>query len=119
MFQQAIIAALLLLLLSNASGEPLDCTRAAKAPATLICADSVLSALEKEAARLTQLAVTGPHMTAAQRKDLVSTEASYRKTLSACKDAKPCLQRTLIEQIYGLRQRDCPLRIDARLGSLV
>ncbi len=105
MFRQAIVAAPLLLPLAIASAEPLDCARATKAPATALCADPVLSALEKEASRLAELAATGAHMTAERRKELAASDASFRKTLSACKEAKPCLQRTLIEHIHGLRQR--------------
>jgi uncharacterized protein len=104
MFRRAIVVASLLLPLANASAEPLDCTRSTKAPATVICADPVLSALEKEAARLAELAGAGTHMTAARRRELATSDASSRKTLRACDDVKPCLQRALIEHIHGLRQ---------------
>ncbi len=97
--RQASLAAPLFLLLANASAEPLDCAGATKAPVTTICADPLLSSLVKEGARLVGLAATGADMTAERRRELASSDASSRKTLSACKDAKPCLQRTLIEHI--------------------
>jgi uncharacterized protein len=104
MSRRAIVASPLLLLLANGSAETLDCARATKAPATVLCADPLLSALEKEAARLAELAGAGTHMTAAGRRELVASNASFRKTLRACGDVKPCLQRALIEHIHGLRQ---------------
>lgn len=103
-FRRAIIAAPLLLALANASAEPLDCAKATKAPAIVICADTALSALEKEATRLAQLAGADTRTTAARRMELDKSDASSRKTLRACGDVKPCLQRALIEHIHGLRQ---------------
>jgi uncharacterized protein len=104
MFRQIVVAAPLLLPLASASADPFDCTSATKAPETVICADPVLSALEKEAARLAKLAGADEHLTATRSRELSVSNTSSRKTLGACKGAKPCLQRALIEHIHGLRQ---------------
>ncbi len=90
--------------LSPAAAEGLDCAKAAKASDKFICADPTLSALEKEGARLVELARSGAHMTPLRRKELSESQTSFRKTLSACKDAKPCRERTLVEHIHRLRE---------------
>lgn len=83
---------------------PMDCAKTSKAPAKFICEDATLEGLDREEARLADLAATAADMTGPQKKDLSQSQASFRKTLVACRDAKPCLQRTLIERIYWLRQ---------------
>jgi hypothetical protein len=85
-------------------------TRAAVALLLLFCSadfaaagDAALEGLEKEATRLAEAARAGK-LTAAQKLELFQSQASFRKTLAACRDAKPCLQRTLLERIHRLRQ---------------
>jgi uncharacterized protein len=89
------IAAALCLFFAGAPlavAQGLDCAKAAKGGSgRFICADPTLAALEKEAARLAGLARSGAHATPAARKELAESEASFHKTLLACKDARPCL----------------------------
>ncbi len=94
------IAACVVFSAIKASADPADCAAAA-GPAKFICPDPTLSALDRETARLAALAAAGPR---ANRAMLSQSQASFRKTLAACKDSKPCLQRTLIERIFHLRQ---------------
>ncbi|WBK00131.1 MliC family protein [Methylocystis parvus] len=101
-------AALALLSIFLAAGsvlaDPADCARASKAPVKFICEDPTLAALDKEVARLADLAATGSHVTSAQKRMLALSQASFRKTIAACRDAKLCLQRTLVERVFHLRQ---------------
>ncbi|MGJ0509229.1 MAG: MliC family protein [Methylocystis sp.] len=101
MFRCAAFA-MLLLCPTVAVAAPADCAASSRAPVKFICEDATLSALDRESARLADLAAAGAQ--AAGKKDLLQSEASFRKTLAACRDAKPCLQRTLIDHIFHLRQ---------------
>ncbi|WP_442756710.1 MliC family protein [Methylocystis sp. JAN1] len=101
---RAAAVALLLFLPGTALAGPADCAAASKPPTKLICDDPVLAALDKEASRLADLAAAGPHMTSARKSELARSQASFRKTLTICRDAKPCLQRTMVERIFHLRQ---------------
>ena len=88
-----------------AAAEGLDCTNAAKAPDRFICADPTLSALEKEGARLVELARSGAHMTPLRRKELFQSQTSSRKTLSACGEKRESYRSvTLVEHIHRLRE---------------
>jgi uncharacterized protein len=91
-------------LVSAASAESPRCAAAAGAPEKFICGDPTLSGLAGEATRLADLSAGGAHMTPARRKELKESEASFRKTLVACRDAGPCLRRTLVARIHELRQ---------------
>ncbi|WP_330082700.1 MliC family protein [Methylocystis iwaonis] len=104
MIRAAAIALLSFISIGFAAATPMECAKTSRAPVKFICEDATLEGLDKEASRLADLAAMGTGMTAARKKDLAQSQASFRKTLSACKDAKPCLQRTLIERIYRLRQ---------------
>lgn len=101
---RAALAALILICPGAGLAGPVDCARATKPPAKTICEDPTLAALGKETARLADLAAAGPHMTAARKSELARSQASFRKTLPICGDAKPCLQRALVERIFHLRQ---------------
>lgn len=103
MTRAAAIALLSLISIGFAAATPMECAKTSRAPVKFICEDATLEGLDKEESRLADLATAAPLM-AARKKDLTESQASFRKTLSACKDAKPCLQRTLIERIYRLRQ---------------
>lgn len=98
------VALFLLFPIGIAIAAPLDCARTSQAPVKFICEDPTLEALDRESARLADLAAAGAHTAPAQKKELSQAQASFRKTLSACRDAKPCLQRTLIEHIHRLRE---------------
>jgi uncharacterized protein len=91
-------------LASPASAESPICAKPLGTSDKFICADPALSALAGEATRLADLAAGGAHMTPARRKELKESGASFRKTLVACGDARPCLQRTLVARIHELRQ---------------
>lgn len=101
---RAALAALFLICPGAALASPPDCAKATRPPAKIICEDQTLAALDTEMSRLADLAGSGPHMTAARKSELARSQASFRKTLSICGDAKPCLQRTLVERIFHLRQ---------------
>lgn len=79
-----------------------DCAKSAGGAARFICDDRTLAALGTEAARLADIAAASAP--ASGRKDLAQSESSFRKTLAACRDARPCLQRTLVDHIFHLRQ---------------
>ncbi len=102
MFRRAAALAAPLLFPLAATAAAFDCARATKAPASVICANPMLTGLEKEAARLAGVAAA--HMAPASRREFAQSQASYQKTLAACADAEPCLRRTFIEHIHRLRQ---------------
>ena len=92
---------LLAFVLAPAAAAPLDCAQSPKGPLKVICTDPTLATLGKEADRLADLAAG---RAGNAKKELADSQASFRKTLAACGDAKPCLQRTLIDHIHHLRQ---------------
>lgn len=101
---RAAASGFLFFLAAPALAAPAGCDASASPPMKLICEDPTLAALDKEASRLAQLAASGPHMTASRKAEFSRSQASFRKTLSICKDATPCLRRTLVERIFHLRQ---------------
>lgn len=103
MIRAAAVALVFLGSVEFCAATPMECAKTSKAPVKFICEDATLEGLDKEESRLADLAAAAP-MTAAQKKELSQSQASFRKTLAACRDAKPCLQRTLIERIFRLRQ---------------
>lgn len=103
MIRAAAVALLFFWSVEFCAATPMECAKTSKAPVKFICEDATLEGLDKEESRLADLAAAAP-MKASQKKDLSQSQASFRKTLAACIDAKPCLQRTLIERIYRLRQ---------------
>lgn len=98
---RAAAASILFLVSGGALAGPADC---AGAPAGPVCGDPTLAALDKEVSRLAGLASAGPHLKPAQKRMLALSQSSFRKTIAACRDAKPCLQRTLVERVFHLRQ---------------
>jgi hypothetical protein len=104
MIRPAAAAFLLLSAVGGAAAGSAECAKTSTAPVKFICEDATLEALDKEAARLAGLAGAGAHLTPARRKELSQSQAAFRKTLGACKDAKRCLERTLVEHIHRLRQ---------------
>ncbi|MEK8093529.1 hypothetical protein WOC76_13485 [Methylocystis sp. IM3] len=104
MFRRVAALAAPLLFPLATGAAPLDCAKATNAPWTVICANPTLKELEKEASRLAGLAGAGAHATPASRRELARSQASVQKTLAACDGAEPCLRRTLIERVHGLRQ---------------
>jgi uncharacterized protein len=88
----------LLLFPTLAAAAPADCG----AGAALICRDATLSGLYKEDARLSRLVASGPQK--AQRNTLAQSAATFRKALSGCQEDKGCLQRTIVDHIFTLRQ---------------
>jgi uncharacterized protein len=101
---RAAAAGLLFIHASAALAGPADCAAATKPPMKVICEDPALSALDKETSRLFDLAAAGAHMTPARKSEISRSQASFRKTLSVCGVAKPCLQRTLVERVFHFRQ---------------
>ncbi|KAF2992299.1 MliC family protein [Methylocystis sp. MJC1] len=110
MIRAAAVTLLSLMSAGFAAATPMECAKTSRVPVKFICEDATLEGLDKEETRLADLAASGMGMTAAQKKDLSQSQASFRKTLAACRDAKPCLQRTLIERIYRLRQAYADVR---------
>lgn len=104
MIRAAATAFLLFFSSAVALGSPSDRMAAPRTPAKPLFEDPTLAALQKEVARLADLIAAGPRLTPAQKDALTRSQASFRKTVAACGDAKPCLQRTLIERVFHLRQ---------------
>ena len=105
--KRAIVAGGLALFLMPDAARPefvAYCPKEAPSVEKRLCGDPTFGALDKEVARLAELARQDAQMTPARRKDLAASQASFLKTLRACGDAQPCLVRAYVAHVHGLRQ---------------
>jgi uncharacterized protein len=84
-----------------------DCRKADRDTTKLVCRDSQLAALDREMARLYALALNGPHMNAARKRELMAVQRGWIKGRDDCWKAevpRDCVVSSYAARILELRQ---------------
>lgn len=92
---------------SRAETPSFDCAKADAAAEKLVCKDGTLAALDRELARLYDLAKAGRYMTKPRRKTLAATQVGWIKGRNDCwkaADLRECVLFSYVSRIAELRQ---------------
>jgi len=92
---------------AHAAEPSFDCAKAESAVEKLICGNTQLAELDRETARLFDLAKDEPHLTPLQRRELVTLQGDWLKQREDCtkaQDPHQCAAEAMITRIVRLRQ---------------
>jgi uncharacterized protein len=101
------LIALLPYLPGHAASPSFDCSKAESSAENLVCADEQLAALDRETARLFELARDGPHMTDDRRSELRAIQRGWIKRRDECRKSEElcaCVLASYVIRIHELRQ---------------
>ncbi|WP_395332363.1 MliC family protein [Novosphingobium sp. BL-8H] len=96
-----------------------DCAKADGDAQKLVCSTPELAAMDRELMRLYDLALTGPHISAARKSELQATQRGWIKGRDDCwkADDKPaCVRDQYAMRIHELRQGYADARADDAKG---